>query len=183
MDEYMSDLKTWLSGAIPYQQTCIDGFDNTTGDIGAQMQKLLKLFSELMSNGLTIVTELSTMLGSSGLLSTTSRRLLSKDGFLSWVSDGKRRLLHTGNVKPNAVVAKDGSRIEPQIATFQVKKFTRSEIRKAKVKLDFTAPGEAGKKIYTLYFMCDSFMGCDQEYSFALDVKEAGAIEDDSGRE
>ncbi|XP_028119477.1 DExH-box ATP-dependent RNA helicase DExH12-like isoform X1 [Camellia sinensis] len=55
--------------------------------------------------------------------------------------------------------------------------------RKAKVKLDFAAPGEAGKKTYTLYFMCDSYMGCDQEYSFALDVREAGAIEDDSGRE
>ncbi|KAL7178214.1 hypothetical protein ACSBR2_031379 [Camellia fascicularis] len=109
MDEYMSDLKTWLSGAITYQQTCIDGFDNTTGDIGAQMQKLLKLSGELTSNGLAIVTELSTMLGSSGLPSTTSRRLLSEDGFPSWVSDGKRRLLQTGNVKPNAVVAKDGS--------------------------------------------------------------------------
>ncbi|KAL7257965.1 hypothetical protein ACSBR1_004148 [Camellia fascicularis] len=55
--------------------------------------------------------------------------------------------------------------------------------RKAKVKLDFASPGEAGKKTYTLYFMCDSYMGCDQEYSFALDVREAGAIEDDSGRE
>ncbi|KAG5559687.1 hypothetical protein RHGRI_009265 [Rhododendron griersonianum] len=51
--------------------------------------------------------------------------------------------------------------------------------RKAKVKLDFAAPGEAGKKTYTLYFMCDSYMGCDQEYSFAVDVKEA-AHEDDS---
>ncbi|KAI8023822.1 DExH-box ATP-dependent RNA helicase DExH12 [Camellia lanceoleosa] len=55
--------------------------------------------------------------------------------------------------------------------------------RKAKVKLDFAAPREAGKKTYTLYFMCDSYMGCDQEYSFALDVREAGAIEDDNGRE
>ncbi|GFZ10594.1 U5 small nuclear ribonucleoprotein helicase [Actinidia rufa] len=35
--------------------------------------------------------------------------------------------------------------------------------RKAKVKLDFAAPGEAGKKSYTLYFMCDSYLGCDQE--------------------
>ncbi|KAI7999901.1 putative pectinesterase/pectinesterase inhibitor 21 [Camellia lanceoleosa] len=92
------------------------------------MQKLLKLSGELTSNGLAIVTELSTMLGSSGLPSTTSRRLLSEDVFPSWVSYGKRRLLQTGNVKPNVVVAKDGSQIEPQIATFQVKKFTRSEI-------------------------------------------------------
>ncbi|KAI8001708.1 hypothetical protein LOK49_LG09G01568 [Camellia lanceoleosa] len=106
----------------------IHGFDNTTGDIGAQMQKLLKLSGELTSNGLVIVTELSTMLGSFGLPSTTSKRLLSEDGFPSWVSDGKKGLLQIGNVKPNAVVAKDESQIEPQIATFQVKKLTRSEI-------------------------------------------------------
>ena len=28
-----------------------------------------------------------------------------------------------------------------------------------------------------LYFMCDSYLGCDQEYEITLDVKEA---EDDS---
>ncbi|KAK3020100.1 hypothetical protein RJ639_003724 [Escallonia herrerae] len=44
--------------------------------------------------------------------------------------------------------------------------------RKSKVKLDFTV-GEPGKHTYTLYFMCDSYMGCDQEYTFSVDVKEA----------
>ncbi|KAH6769435.1 U5 small nuclear ribonucleoprotein helicase [Perilla frutescens var. frutescens] len=52
--------------------------------------------------------------------------------------------------------------------------------RKFKVKLDFDAPTEAGKKTYTLYFMCDSYLGCDQEYSFTVDVKEATNLEDDS---
>ncbi|KAH6788226.1 U5 small nuclear ribonucleoprotein helicase [Perilla frutescens var. hirtella] len=52
--------------------------------------------------------------------------------------------------------------------------------RKSKVKLDFDAPAEAGKKTYTLYFMCDSYLGCDQEYSFTVDVKEATNLEDDS---
>lgn len=51
--------------------------------------------------------------------------------------------------------------------------------RKSKVKLDFAAPAEAGMRNYTLYFMCDSYLGCDQEYNFTLDVKEAMA-EDDS---
>lgn len=51
--------------------------------------------------------------------------------------------------------------------------------RKSKVKLDFAAPAEAGTRNYTLYFMCDSYLGCDQEYNFTLDVKEAMA-EDDS---
>ncbi|KAL3845926.1 hypothetical protein ACJIZ3_003329 [Penstemon smallii] len=50
--------------------------------------------------------------------------------------------------------------------------------RNSRVKLDFTAPAEAGKKTYTLYFMCDSYLGCDQEYTFTVDVKEAESAED-----
>uniref|UniRef100_A0A2P2L2Z5 RNA helicase n=1 Tax=Rhizophora mucronata TaxID=61149 RepID=A0A2P2L2Z5_RHIMU len=55
--------------------------------------------------------------------------------------------------------------------------------RKSKVKLDFAAPAEAGRKSYTLYFMCDSYLGCDQEYSFTADVNEAAAPDEDSGME
>jgi pre-mRNA-splicing helicase BRR2 len=53
--------------------------------------------------------------------------------------------------------------------------------RKSKVKLEFT-PAEVGKKTYTLYFMCDSYLGCDQEYTFTIDVKAAVPGED-SGEE
>ncbi|XP_016314696.1 U5 small nuclear ribonucleoprotein 200 kDa helicase-like [Sinocyclocheilus anshuiensis] len=44
--------------------------------------------------------------------------------------------------------------------------------QKAKVKLDFVAP-VVGVHNYTLYFMSDSYMGCDQEYKFSMNVKEA----------
>jgi len=54
--------------------------------------------------------------------------------------------------------------------------------RKSKVKLEFT-PAEVGKKTYTLYFMCDSYLGCDQEYTFTIDVKEAAGPGEDSGEE
>jgi pre-mRNA-splicing helicase BRR2 len=40
---------------------------------------------------------------------------------------------------------------------------------KAKVKLDFAAPA-SGEHTYTLYFMSDAYMGCDQEYKFNLQV-------------
>lgn len=46
--------------------------------------------------------------------------------------------------------------------------------RRSKVKLAFAAPAEAGKKSLTIYFMCDSYLGCDQEYNFSIDVKEGG---------
>ncbi|KAG2697994.1 hypothetical protein I3760_07G130100 [Carya illinoinensis] len=54
--------------------------------------------------------------------------------------------------------------------------------RKSKVKLDF-APAEAGKKTYTLYFMCDSYLGCDQEYTFTVNVREPAGPDEDSGEE
>ncbi|XP_052206893.1 probable pectinesterase/pectinesterase inhibitor 21 [Diospyros lotus] len=111
MNEYVDDLKTWLTAAGTYQETCIDGFENTTGDFGEKMRKLLKLSSELTSNGLAIVTELSGILTSYPLSSSNSRRLLSEDGLPEWTSAGQRRLLQAspGTLKPNVVVAQDGS--------------------------------------------------------------------------
>ena len=41
--------------------------------------------------------------------------------------------------------------------------------KKTTVNLDFSA-SEVGTCKYVLYFMCDVYMGCDQEYSFAIDV-------------
>jgi len=41
----------------------------------------------------------------------------------------------------------------------------------AKVKLDF-APLSAGEHKYKLYFMCDSYLGCDQEYEVDAIVSE-----------
>lgn len=49
--------------------------------------------------------------------------------------------------------------------------------QKAKVKLDFVAPSP-GHHEYTLYYMSDSYLGCDQEYKFFIDV---GDFQSDSG--
>ncbi|GFZ09059.1 plant invertase/pectin methylesterase inhibitor superfamily [Actinidia rufa] len=99
------------------QQTCLDGFDNTTGDTGEQMKKYLQLSCELSSNGLAIVTEMSKVLASYNLSSLSmSRKLLSGEpevgaGYPSWLSGGRRgsskRLRQ--REKPNVVVAQDGS--------------------------------------------------------------------------
>ncbi|XP_043274954.1 putative U5 small nuclear ribonucleoprotein 200 kDa helicase isoform X2 [Venturia canescens] len=43
--------------------------------------------------------------------------------------------------------------------------------QKAKVKLDFVAP-TPGQHFYTLYFMSDAYLGCDQEYKFTINVGE-----------
>ncbi|KAF3851096.1 hypothetical protein F7725_012868 [Dissostichus mawsoni] len=47
-----------------------------------------------------------------------------------------------------------------------------SHLSSHRVKLDFVAPA-MGVHNYTLYFMSDAYMGCDQEYKFSADVKEA----------
>ncbi|KAK1376814.1 DExH-box ATP-dependent RNA helicase DExH12 [Heracleum sosnowskyi] len=48
-----------------------------------------------------------------------------------------------------------------------------------KVKLDFAAPGQTGRKTYALYVICDSYIGCDLKHYFSVDVKSTGARKDD----
>lgn len=45
-------------------------------------------------------------------------------------------------------------------------------VKKSRHKLEFNAPKNHGLMSYTLYLMCDSYMGCDQEFEFDIDVKE-----------
>jgi len=51
--------------------------------------------------------------------------------------------------------------------------------KKQKVKLEFAAPERVGPADLTLYLMADSYLGCDQEYEFTLDVKEGEDESDD----
>jgi pectinesterase len=116
-DEYLADLKVWLSGAITYEQTCLDGFENTTGDAGTKMKQVLKTAQEITKNGLAMVTETTQLLTNLNIESV-SRRLLSNDDQRRlqepadhWFSEGQRRLLAAtvDSVKADVVVAKDGS--------------------------------------------------------------------------
>lgn len=111
IQEYANDLKVWLSGAITQQETCLDAFENTTGDTGEKMKHLLKTAGELTSNGLAIITQF-TEAASTFEASKVNRRLLSdNDGFPLFVDATARRLLdaNPASIKPNVVVAKDGS--------------------------------------------------------------------------
>ncbi|KAL8026111.1 hypothetical protein ABFX02_14G007300 [Erythranthe guttata] len=130
VDEYVEDLKVWLSAVITYQETCIDAFENTTGDTAEKMKNLLKTARELSSNGLAMVSDVSSIIGQlqlGNLGGSTSRRLLSKEERVLyggdptdyapgedpyWIkSPHSRRLLSAAAapLKPNAVVALDGS--------------------------------------------------------------------------
>lgn len=112
------DLNNWLSAVMSYQQTCIDGFPE--GKLKSKMQKGLDSAKKLTSNALAIVSEVSSILSMLEVPGFTQRRLLSqemsvpsvdKDGFPRWMSHADRRMLRGRPIKlkPNVVVAKDGS--------------------------------------------------------------------------
>ncbi|XP_051152830.1 pectinesterase-like [Andrographis paniculata] len=96
-DEIVEDLRTWLSAVITFEETCIDAFENTTGDTGEKMKELLKMTKELSSNGLAMATDIQGILSSLGIGDFASGRKLL------WYE--KREL---ADLQPNAVVAVNG---------------------------------------------------------------------------
>ncbi|KAK6913743.1 Pectinesterase inhibitor domain [Dillenia turbinata] len=75
-EHFLNDLKVWLSGAITFQENCLDAFENTKGNAGEEMRKLLEASRELTTNGLDIITYLSSLISSVKL--PINRRLLSE---------------------------------------------------------------------------------------------------------
>ncbi|TYH43003.1 hypothetical protein ES332_D11G099300v1 [Gossypium tomentosum] len=104
INDHKNDLRTWLSVVISYQQSCLDGFEHNK-NMKETMQKGIIDAHELTGNALTIATKLSDILSKFGiqLNNTSSHRLHSveKNVYPSWIDNS--------NLKPNVVVAKDGS--------------------------------------------------------------------------
>jgi len=122
MQDRVADLKNWFSAVISYQQSCLDGFDdptktepNQSHPVKDQLSNGMLDASQLTSNVLAIVDGLATILEKFNLkfdMPSTNRRLLEVDGYPSWFSGVDRKLLakvDNRGIKPNAIVAKDGS--------------------------------------------------------------------------
>ncbi|KAI5349411.1 PREDICTED: pectinesterase [Prunus dulcis] len=115
VDDYLEDLKVWLSAAVNHQATCVDAFKDTKGEAGDKMKGFLKTAQELTSNGLAMVTQISSLLGSLNL--NSHRRLLSAQSkrnyqaVPSWMGARQLQLLTATpqSLKPNVVVAQDGT--------------------------------------------------------------------------
>ncbi|KAG4932094.1 Pectinesterase/pectinesterase inhibitor [Glycine soja] len=113
LNDYAYDLKVWIAGTLAHQQTCLDGFENTTNEAGKTMARVLNTSLELSNNALDIVNGVSNLfkgLNLSSFSNNNNRKLLSEvDGFPTWVSEGQRRLLQAADTKADVVVAQDGS--------------------------------------------------------------------------
>ncbi|GAU29384.1 hypothetical protein TSUD_31910 [Trifolium subterraneum] len=123
LESFLMSLRVWLSGAITYQETCLDAFENTTSDASKKMKTILTSSMHMTSNALAIITDLSdTILNLNS--SRSGRQLIDNEPIVehddvnkvpSWVHDsssvGVRRLLNVpeNKLNPDAIVAKDGS--------------------------------------------------------------------------
>lgn len=58
-----------------------------------------------------------------------------------------------------------------------IKRVSFDQKHKATLKLDSFTRGQ--RNDFKLYFMCDSYLGCDQEYGFTVDVSEDAPMEQD----
>ncbi|GMI95829.1 hypothetical protein like AT5G27870 [Hibiscus trionum] len=111
-------LQVWLSGALTSQQTCIDSYAEMDDHAAEKMMTILIKTQELTRTGLSILDGLSSLtkdlnIGNFDKIDPSAfnhRKLLSSE-FPEWMSYSDRKLLEAKpeNIKPNVVVAKDGS--------------------------------------------------------------------------
>ncbi|KAG8635997.1 hypothetical protein MANES_16G089400v8 [Manihot esculenta] len=107
-----NDIQTWLSAALTFQQACKDSADSLglpAGEVNSQISSKMDYLSQLVSNPLALVNRITS--NSVKLKNNTRTRHLGEEveDFPKWVSARDRKLLQSGTIKANAVVAKDGT--------------------------------------------------------------------------
>ncbi|CAA2974593.1 pectinesterase-like [Olea europaea var. sylvestris] len=106
--KHKSDIQTWLSAALTFQQTCKDEAEThaPSNVFMADISKKMDYLSQLVSNPLALVNRIT---GKTRTKTPSGRRLMEERIFPSWVSASDRKLLQSTEIKANAVVAKDGT--------------------------------------------------------------------------
>lgn len=162
IDAYAEDLKIWLSAAMTYEQTCLDGFQNTTGDAGEKMKRLLNSTQELTSNGLAMVSEITSVLGSFNVKQSQRRLLAAGAGgdtkkntpkiIPVWIDKRAMDVSRATpqSLKPDVTVAKDGSG--------QVKSIGEAVKQIPKNNADKTFVIYVKEGVYNEHVMIDKFM-------------------------
>lgn len=116
----INDIRTWLSTAITYQETCLDGiYEATNNTILLQHMKFaMRNSTEATSNSLAIASNILTIL-LYHVQTPNDRKLLTvkgnykhgnlNDDFPEWIRKGYRKLLQEENPIADVTVAKDRS--------------------------------------------------------------------------
>ncbi|KAL3532757.1 hypothetical protein ACH5RR_006278 [Cinchona calisaya] len=106
-----SDLRTWLSGALFNQDTCIEGFEGTNGIVKSLVSGGLNQISSLVTDLLRNVHPIphdSNSKGNGG--NKEGRKLISpREEYPSWLKYKDRKLLQANGIQADAVVAQDGT--------------------------------------------------------------------------
>ncbi|EYU25005.1 hypothetical protein ABFS82_06G042800 [Erythranthe guttata] len=110
LHDAFADLRTWLSSAGTYQETCIDELESVSSGLSTVAGDSFKNSTEYISNSLAMITSADESIDAMGKIGRRRRLMGFGGGDLpEWVSANERRLLQTPSVKADAVVAKDGS--------------------------------------------------------------------------
>ncbi|KAJ4720452.1 Pectinesterase [Melia azedarach] len=110
--ESFDDLKTWLSSAVTYQETCLDGLEEAQAGILSRVSAFLKNSGEMTSNSLAIVSWFSKVANSVKLRRLMSYSPVADEKVPDWLRPEDRKLLGSPDIwknQANAVVAKDGT--------------------------------------------------------------------------
>ncbi|CAL5184364.1 unnamed protein product [Lathyrus oleraceus] len=116
LSDFVFDLQVWITATLSDQATCLDAFEKADTKASERMAQVLSTSMKLSNNAIDMLNSASGLIRDFGHgPSNVNRRLLSHeseklvDGYPTWVSEGQRRLLADPGVKPDAVVAQDGS--------------------------------------------------------------------------
>ncbi|AES58772.1 putative pectinesterase [Medicago truncatula] len=121
------DVMTWLSAALTNQDTCLEGFEDTSGTVKDQMVGNLKDLSELVSNSLAIFSA-SGDNDFTGVPIQNKRRLMGMSDisreFPKWLEKRDRRLLSlpVSEIQADIIVSKSGGNGTVKTITEAIKK-------------------------------------------------------------
>ncbi|CAL5184363.1 unnamed protein product [Lathyrus oleraceus] len=118
LSDFVFDLQVWMTATLTDQQTCLDTFEKVNKKGSQRLAEVMNTSMSLSKTAIDMLNSVSEVLKDFGQTPVglhTHRRLLSDepekhfDSYPTWVSEGQRRLLAASSVKPDAVVAQDGS--------------------------------------------------------------------------
>ncbi|CAI9280868.1 unnamed protein product [Lactuca saligna] len=110
--QHADDLKTLMSSAITNQETCLDGFSHDEADkkLRKSLEKSERRVEKMCSNALAMICNMTrTDLANERKINGRKLKEEQNNAWPEWLSTGDRRLLQSGTVKANVVVAADGS--------------------------------------------------------------------------